>query len=198
MKNSFKFLLASLILIAGVGISVKASVSNDFSDFWTIKGIGALANTAIAYIDTSRDFNLYDGDIILGTKGNQPSTTAGEYPGFKVQIKNCGTVAWVQGTVVVANANAAGCGQASNTTGSTAILGIAEGAVAVNAVGSMTVNGWALALTTGTVNRGDVLISTGPNNGYLAANNSPSAATNMGVAVSSGNAAGGLTIIRVR
>lgn len=199
MKNSFKFLLASFIVISGLGIVIRASTSNDFSDFWTIKGIGTLTNTAIAFIDTTRDFNLYDGDIVLGAKGNQPSTTAGEYPGYKVQIKNCGSTAWVQGTLVIANANAAGCGQTGTaTTDLTSWLGISEGAVAVNAVGSITVGGYALALTTGTVNRGNTLVSTSSTAGYLTGNATPTTGADVGVALSSGNAAGGLTIIRVR
>lgn len=200
MKKKFKLAIAGLLFASAIGMGLKAysTVSNDFTDFWTIKGIGTLINTAIVWIDNSRDLNLYDGDIVLGAKGNQPSTTAGEYPGYKVQIKNCGTAAWVQGTVVVADTDAAGCGQTSVTSSALSWLGISEGAVAVGAVGSITVGGYALALTSSTVNRGDVLVTSVTTSGYLWANAAPTSGADVGVAISSGVAAGGLTIIRLR
>lgn len=204
MKKSLKFFLASIVLIAGLGIGVKVSANyaahNDFTSFFTIKGIGSLVNTAILWLDgTYRSLHLYDGDVILGGKGNQPSTTAGEYPGFKVQLKNCGTAAWVQGTLVTVNDDAAGCGRTSPATlDLTDWVGISEGSVAVGSVGYITVAGYALALTTGTVNRGDTLVSTGTVAGYLGADTTPTTGADVGVALSSGNAAGGLTIIRLR
>lgn len=204
MKNKFKkgIVLIGLVSVAFLGAKTFASTFtafNDFTSFWAIKGIGSLVNTAIAWVDTNRDFNLYDGDIRLGGKGNQPSTTAGEYPGFKVQIKNCGSTAWVQGTLVTVNDGAAGCGQTSPaTTDLTDWIGISEGAVAAGSVGYVTVGGYALALTTGTVNRGDALVSTGTVAGYLGADTTPTTGADVGVALSSGPAAGGLTIIRLR
>ena len=200
MKKHFKKIFLSLTLILVLGYGIKSfSASNNFSDFWTITGIGALNTTAIAWIDTTRDFLLYDGDLVQGGKGNQPSTTAGEYPGHKVQIKNCGSTAWVQGTLVTVEDSAAGCGQTSPaTTDLTDWVGISEGAVAVSAIGYITVGGYALALTTGTVNRGDVLTSTGSAAGYLGSDTTPTTGADVAVALSSGTAAGGLTIVRVR
>lgn len=204
MKNSFKFFLASLVLVAGLGVGVKVSANysahNDFTSFLTIKGIGTLANTAIMWLDgTYRSFHLYDGDIILGAKGNKPSTTAGEYPGVKVQLKNCGDAAWVAGNLITVDDDEAGCGtRSAATTDLTDWVGISEGAVAVGSVGYVTVGGYALALTSGTVNRGDVLVSTVGASGYLGADTTPTTGADVGVALSSGNAAGGLTIIRLR
>lgn len=205
MKKIFKFFLFSAMVLTGLGVSIKfvnantGAASNDFSDFWTIKGIGSLANTAIAYIGTNRNFHLYDGDVILGSKGNQPSTTTGEYPGFKVQIKNCGATAWVQGTLVVADPNAVGCGaKGGATTDLTSWIGVSEGAVAVGAIGNISVGGYALALTTGTVSRGDTLVSTTSAAGYLTGDSTPTSGADVAVALSSGTAAGGLTIVRLR
>jgi len=77
-------------------------------------------------------------------------------------------------------------------------IGISEGAVAAGSIGYITVGGYALALTTGTVNRGDTLVSTGTVSGYLGADTTPTTGADVGVALSSGTAAGGLTIIRLR
>jgi hypothetical protein len=203
MKKHLKKFALSLALVAAVGFGAKSfagtfAAFSDFTSFWAVKGIGTLTNTAIAYVDVARDFVLYDGDVRLGGKGNKPSTTAGEYPGYKVQIKNCGTAAWVQGSLVTVNDDAAGCGQTSPATGDlTDWVGISEGAVAVGSVGYITVGGYALALTSGTVNRGDVVISTTVA-GYLGADTTPTTGADVGVALSSGTAAGGLTLIRLR
>lgn len=172
---------------------------SDFTNFWAIKGVGTLNNTAIAWLDTNRDFYLYDGDFYLGGKGSTPSTTAGEYPGLKVQLKNDGATAWAQGTLVIADADCAGCGKAGTaTTDLTSWIGIAEEAVAAGAVGYVTVAGYALALTTGTVNRGDTLVSTTSAAGYLTGDSTPTTGADVGVALSSGTSAGGLTVVRLR
>jgi len=55
-------------------------------------------------------------------------------------------------------------------------------------------NGWVLALTTGTVAAGDVLVSSGSAAaGYLGTNNSPTSGTDIGTALGSGISSGGLT-----
>jgi hypothetical protein len=206
MKKHLKKVALSLALITVVGFGVKSfagtyAAFSDFTSFWAIKGIGSLTNTAIAYIDVARDFVLYDGDVRLGGKGSAPSTTAGEYPGYKVQIKNCGTAAWVQGHLIVVNDDAVGCGATVNGTDRTDVIGVSEGAVAVGSVGYITVAGYALVLTTGTVNRGDVIVSSAPGTGligYAGADTTPTTGADVGVALSSGTAAGGLTLIRLR
>jgi hypothetical protein len=208
MKKRFGYAflgLTGFLTLLGVVSNQKLfaiTAHNDFTSFWTIKGVGTLINTAIAWIDNStRSFNLYDGDIYFGGKGNKPSTTSGEYPGLKVPIKNCGSASWAQGNLVVVNDDEAGCGTLASALDRTDWIGIAEGTTAAGSVGYVTVGGYALALTTGTVNRGDTLVSTNPISGltgYLGSDTTPTTGADVGVAMSSGTSSGGLTVIRLR
>jgi len=200
MKKHFRIffgVLAGVLVAAGL----LKGASNEFTDYWTILGIGSLRNTAIAWIDSARDFTLYDGDIILGGKGATPSATAGEYPALKIPIKNDGNSTWSQGTLVTVDDDCAGCGKASSANDQTDWIGFSEGTVAHGSVGYVIAAGYALALTTGTVNRGDVLVSTAttPSSpGYVAADTTPTTGADVAVAIASGTTAGGLTAVKVR
>lgn len=197
MKKKFAALFLVLAL-AGLYRPAQAA-SNSFTDFLTILGRGTLWNTAVFWIDTARSVYIYDGDMYLGGKAATPSATAGEYPGFKVPIKNNGATAWVQGTAIMVDSVCVGCGKtATATTDLTSIVGFSEGAVAAGANGYMTIGGYALILTTGTVNRGDTLVSTASAAGYLTGDTTPTTGTDMAVALASGTAAGGLTLSLVR
>lgn len=193
-----KLTLAFATLCVGAGLF---AASNEFTDFWTIRGRGSLYNTAIAWIDSTRDLVLYDGDIVLGGLGTTPSVSA-NYPAIKIPIKNDGATAWAQGTLVTVDDDCEGCGKASPASNdATDWIGFSEGTVAVGAVGYVISSGYALALTTGTVNRGDVLVSTAttPSSvGYVAADTTPTTGADVAVALSSGTSSGGLTLVKVR
>lgn len=155
-----KYWAIALLVFAGAGLF---AASSDFTDFWTIKGTGTLNNTAIAWIDSARDFTLYDGDVVLGGSGSQPSTTAGAYPSLKVPFYNGAGAAMVQGNVVLSSVTtSSGVGTIASITSTTTYVGICEGSVAAGAIGYMSVSGYALVLTTGTVYSGDILVSSAP------------------------------------
>jgi hypothetical protein len=124
------------------------------------------------------------------------STDRGVY--IPVYISTAGT-ALVRGDTVItttAFASQGVAGTISNTGGATNLLGVVSNSCSTGTVCNVMIDGVALALTTGTVNVGDLLVTTTAANGYLATNN---AATNsvMGRALASGNSAGGLTKIAV-
>lgn len=178
---------------------------SDFSNFWAIKGIGSLTNTAIAYIDSTRDFNLYDGDINQGVSGTRPSTTAGAYPGLTVPIYNGYSAAMAEGDVIIASVTAttSGYGSEGALTATTTVLGVAAEAIAVGAIGSMRVGGYAIVKTTGAVAIGDLLVSSAGVAGVgavgyagkLAPGTSDLIGCVLGKAMSVGTAAGGNTLI---
>ncbi len=194
--NKKNFLWVGLaLLVAGVA----GAASSIFTDIWSVTGTGSLSNTSVAYVDSTYDMNLYKGDLVLEGTASKPSATAGTYPGIKVYLKNCGGSSWVQGNLIIVDDEEEGCGQASTATADlTDWVGIAEGTVAAGSSGYVTVGGYALALTTGTVNRGDTLISTAGAAGYLGADITPTTGADVGVALSSGTQGGGLTVIRLR
>lgn len=59
-------------------------------------------------------------------------------------------------------------------------------------------NGFVLALTTGTVNTGAVLVSTAGAAGYLSTNSNSVWGADFGLALSTGTSTGGLTLIKIR
>jgi hypothetical protein len=200
-----KKVLLSLVLV-GIG-SLIYGASNIFTDFLSISGNGSLRNTSIFWIDANRDVSVYDGDVILGGSGSTPSTTAGTYPGVQVPFYNASATTLVQGNVIIASATnataGAGYGSIAAVLSTTNVVGICAGTVASGAVGWMTVSGYALVLTTGTVNMGNVLVSTAGTvgtgaAGYAGAIVAPTSGTDIGIAMSQGTAAGGLTLVRLR
>lgn len=202
MKHIFKkfWLLFLAVTVASVGALIAFPSSSNFTDFWTILGNGTLRNTAIAYIDTNRDFNLYDGDVNLGVSGSRPSTTAGAYPGLAVPIYNASGSAWTEGDVIIASRTSTTSGYGSLTTvvATSSVLGVAAESIANGAVGLMRVDGYALVHTTGTVLIGDIVVSSATA-GYAGKIVDPSSFTAYGVAIgkamSVGTAAGGSTLV---
>ncbi len=161
MKTMFKKYWQALLVLFVAGAIHAAS--NIFTDLWTINGTGTLNSTAIAWIDSSRDLSLYDGDIVLGGSGSQPSTTSGAYPGYQVPFYNASGGTLTEGDVVIASVTAtSGTGYMTTTTAlaTTTVMGICAGSVANGAIGWMKIAGWAIAKTTGTVNVGDLLVTT--------------------------------------
>ena len=107
----------------------------------------------------------------------------------------------VQGSVLVATTtqnNLITVLVSSNTTGATTVIGVAVAAASTGTIVNLYSNGFVLALTTGPVNPGDVLVSTAAIAGYLMANNSAAANAQVGIALQTGNSAGGLTRIKLK
>ena len=210
-------------VLIGLCVGSVFAASNFFTDRWTILGTGSLRNTAVAWIDSAYDFfitdsasytafsvdstsgevTIYNGDLQLGSDGTAPDTSSGGYYGIKVPFTNASGQALTQGHIIVVNSTGTGTGKIVGVTSTTTILGVCEGTVAAGAVGYATVAGYALVLTTGTVLPGDVIVSSNPFGagavlGYGGADATPDSGADVGVAMSAGTAAGGLTLIRVR
>lgn len=139
---------------------------------------------------------LGDGDRVPAL---QPSLTQAVY-NVKIPIKNCGSSAWIQGTLVVASALGIGCGATSGQTGDlTTWLGISDGAVPAGGLGYIINKGYAIALTSGTVNIGNTLVSVAAAPaGYLTGDSTPTTGADVGIALSTGTANGGTTLILLR
>lgn len=213
-KSKIVFGLLVLFLVASFAVP---NLRSALSDIFALQGGGSLYNkdvfritsTGDVYItdsssytgmlidSTTGELTAYSGDLVMGGNGSQPSTS--NYYGLKIALKNCGASAWAAGNLITVDDNEAGCGRVSPATlDLTDWVGISEGTVAAGSVGYVTVGGYALALTTGTVNRGDCIVSTGTVAGYMGADTTPTTGADIGVALSSGTAAGGLTLIRLR
>jgi hypothetical protein len=206
MKSAVGFL--ALILLTVVFTKVGQAIRGDLMDLQF--DIAALRGQDAFRVDSTGNLRLYQGDVKLGDAGTTPgytaptSQTAGNYFGLKVPFYNAGT-ATTQGTVILASTTATnfGYGSSAAVLATTTVLGVADGVYANGAVGYMTISGYALVLTTGAVKIGDILISTDGTNaagavGYAGAKSSPAAATEIGVAFSSGTTAGGLTLVKLK
>jgi len=136
-----------------------------------------------------------------------PTTSTADKFGVKVPFYNASGSALTRGMVVISSGNSTTAlyGSAAAVTSTSSILGICDGTVASGAKGWMSVEGYAAVLTTGTVNLGDLLVSTSGSAGAgaagyagkIASAATVEAGTVLGKAVSVGTAAGGLTIIRL-
>ena len=189
-----------------VGIAYAQTPSSDINDYFTIKGRGTEYNTSIGYIDSNKSFNV-SGDVVLGIQASTPSFTAGTYPSVKVPFVNKSGSVMAQGTVVLSSTTAGtrtGWGTQAAILATTTVMGVNEGACAVDAVCWMTIDGYALVLTTGAVSPGNILVSTAGTLGVGAAGyagvttGTQVVGTEIGIAVSSGTAAGGRTLILMR
>lgn len=189
--------------LAVSGVIYAQTPSSDIDDYFTIKGRGTEYNTSVGYIDSNKNFNI-SGGVYLGIQASTPSFTVGTHPGLKVPFVNKSGAVMVQGTVVVSsttNNSQTGWGSQVAILATTTVLGVNDSACAVNAVCWMTVSGYALVLTTGAVQVGNILVSTaGTNNagaaGYAGVTTGTQVVgTEVGIAASSGTASGGLTLI---
>lgn len=151
----------------------------------TITGVGDINFGSITVAQSTTNTtgagigNVYSAFLASGT-----SIAAGE--GSVI----CATTSQ-QGNLITANV----CPAVFNTT---TWVGIADGAASTGTVVNiLSAGAWALALTTGTVNPGDMLIVSAKSQGFLEAT---TLSTNsvVGIALGSGPSAGGLTRIRLR
>jgi len=212
-KSKIAFVLVALV----GGLLCAKIVRSANTDISALQGDGSLYNVDVFRITSTADMKLtdsasytaFDVDSTLGTitlssgslnlSGSLGQPTTSIFGGITIALKNCGTAAWVQGNLITVDDDEAGCGTVSPTTVDlTDWVGISIGAVAVGDVGYVAVGGLTVALTTGTVNRGDTLVSTNTVAGYLGADATPTTGADVGVALSSGTSAGGLTLIRLR
>lgn len=200
MKALFKK-YGVVFCLVGMGAIIFAA-SNEFTDFWTIKGRGTLKDTSIVFIDTNRDFNLYDGDIYQGLSGSRPSTSSKTYPGYLVPFYNASGASRTEGDILIASTTASTSGYAGVTTAvaTTTVIGVCATTTADGAVGWMRTRGYALVKTTGTVSIGDLIVSTQVA-GYgarLQPANTDLIGVVIGKAMSVGTAAGGNTLVLLK
>ena len=127
----------------------------------------------------------------------------------RVPITNKSGATMAKGTVILSSTSAqavaqVGWGSQAAILSTTSVLGVAAESIADGAVGWMAVDGFALVLTTGPIVPGNVVVSTaGTESAGVACyagvtTGTQVVGTNIGTAVSSGTAAGGLTIIKLR
>lgn len=177
----------------------------DGSGNMTIKG-GLNVNSIPINADGSFTSNGLSsvGGLLNGTPGVAVSTltTLGNSIGTRWPVYLLGTIPAVEGSVLIASATtSAFSGVAvvvsTGVNNLTTVVGVASAPASTGSVVNMYTDGFVLALTTGTVNPGDVLVTTVTGSGYLAANNSPTSGTDVGVALSTGPSTSGLTRIRL-
>lgn len=211
--------LGALALILGAGLFATAYSAR--TDIFSLVGGGVLravdvfritstgdvkitdssSYTAHDIDSTTGETTIYNGDINLGGIGTTPTSSAANYGAITIQLKNDDSSSWAIGSLIAVDDDCAGCGKLTTANDQTDWVGFAQEVVAAGSVGKVVISGYALALTTGTVNRGDVLVSTAttPSSpGYTAADTTPTTGADVAVAIASGTAAGGTTLVKVR
>lgn len=198
MKKRYLAAIAAFIVITASSLW---AVYSGITSRWAILGEGSLANTALAYIDSEGDFFLYKGDVNLGDSGTTPSTSSGAYPGLLVPFYNASGTTIVEGNILIASTTATsltGAMTIGTALATTTVMGIAAETVASGAVGKMRVDGWAIVLTTGVVNIGDLIVTTNTVRGYagrLSPGTSELVGDYIGKAAQVGTPAGGYTLV---
>lgn len=176
-------------------------------------GSSSLALSAVYTYDlnVSDDLTVTD-DFIRGSLTTAVSTTNTSGSGlgtiFTAYLKDggagVGTIAAVEGSVLCSTTASALAGNnvtvvVCPATGDfTAWIGIAAAAASTGSVVNVYDSGWVLALTTGPVTAGDVLITTTGAQGYLGFDNTPTTGADVAVALGPGPVGGGLTRVRLR
>jgi hypothetical protein len=139
-----------------------------------------------------------------GLVGTSTATAAGNNSGIFTPITlAAGSASTSIGSVVCATSSASGlanvflCPATSNLYYP---VGIAANAVSSGSIVNVYTSGFVQALTTGTVNAGDLETTSSLSAGYLASNNTFtfSTYTVVGIAMTAGNSNGGLTLIRLK
>ena len=146
----------------------------------------------------------------LSSQGVLPSTdtTSGNSSGQSVKAYLAGTVAAVEGSLLVATTPVAGTGPiivqgltvivGPATNDLTNWLGVAKTAASTGTLVDVYYSGFVLARTTGTVVPGDSLVSTTAAAGYLTGDSTPTTGADVAIAITAGTAAGGLTKVRLK
>lgn len=155
----------TFVLIIGAVALVKSANT----DIMNWSGQGLYWAKDMVHIDSGYNLRLYNGNIVLGDSGLTPTTantqttpsiTAGGHYGIKIPITNGSGIASADGMVVCSSFTTSSVQGTFNTlTATTTVLGIADAAYANGSSMYMTVSGYAMVLTTGTVKIGDLLVS---------------------------------------
>lgn len=151
------------------------------------------------------DGALYFGDSQDVKYVTMPTASTADKFAIKVPFYNGSPSSTAVGTVILASTTATSSiyGTYAAILATTTVLGVSDGVYASGTKGWMTILGYCRVLTTGTVNVGDILVSTAGTNGAGAAGYAGTTTgtqvvgTAIGKAVSPGTAAGGLTTILI-
>lgn len=194
--------LLSLLFFFSVLTLPLAPMQAANSDVWNISGQGTYNAKDMGHLDSNYNLRLYNGSIYLGDNDLAPSvdntqvtpsTTVGGYYGLKVPIKY--TTAVSNGDIVCSSNVAPGNGLKCVTTSATTIIGVADNTYAAGTVGWMTISGYAVVHTTGTVTMGDLLVSSATvSAGFGGSGNGGANGTVFGKALSTGIVGGGNTL----
>lgn len=177
-----------------------------------LAGVFAANNFQREVVNGSQIYDLMDDGSVVHTGANKQGNnntgalttlptivTGSQFSNSWVPVFNVGP-AVVQGQVLMSSNTGTGF-----VTGGTATSGLSSVVgVAAEAIGSG-VNGWmvsrgggyAVVLATGTVNIGDILVSTVQAAGYLATNNAPTAGTEVAVAQSKNTTGSGGPVLAI-
>ena len=192
MKKYLKFGLASLILPLFVAIFVFAGTTN--LDKLELAGDLDVTGTVTITNQLRPQQQIQHGVGVVAST----SVTRGEFFSFYL----AGTVDSQIGHLLIATTPVSGQGisvmVAPATINLTSWVGVAANGVSTGSVVNVFTGGTAVVFTTGTVNAGDVLVSSGVVVGYCGADNTPLTGADVGVALANGTAAGGTTLIRIR
>lgn len=174
-----------------------------FAIFGTVKAanIENVTNTKALELDGA----LYFGDSQDVKYVTMPTASTADKFAIKVPFYNGSPNSTAVGTVILSSTTATSniYGTYAAILATTTVLGVSDGVYASGTKGWMTILGYCRVLTTGTVNVGDILVSTAGTNGAGAAGYAGTTTgtqvvgTAIGKAVSPGTAAGGLTTILI-
>lgn len=204
MNKKLRVLLLSLFGVVVIGAAVYAANT----DLWNASGSGPniFNNKDVARVDKDGNLRIYTGSIILGDKGTTPSktkitTTSGGsvsvLPGYmNIRIPVTFQAAATEGDVECSSITATAVGSVTPcvNTATTTVIGVADGTYAAGSVGWVVIDGYALVHSSGTVQIGDILVSSAPitgAKGYAGTTTGTQVVgTGIGVALTKGAAAG--------
>lgn len=161
-----RYYIAALVFFSIFALPLISKCSN--TDIWNLSGQGVYNAKDMIHVDNAYNLRLYNGSLFLGDTGLAPSVdntqvtpsaSVGGYAGVKVPIKYTGAV--TVGDLICSSNVATGNGLRCPSTSISTIIGVADSTYAAGSVGWMTVGGYALVHATGTINIGDLLISSG-------------------------------------
>lgn len=142
---------------------------------------------------------VIQGDTATGASVTLPTTTTGSNFSNWVPVYNVGA-AVVQGEILISsNTGTAYVRGGPATTDLTNVVGVAAAAIASGAKGWMVPRGggYAVVLASGTVNIGDILVSSATWAGYGAADNTPTAGASYATAMSGNTTGSGSGILAI-
>lgn len=139
------------------------------------------------------------GDSATGTSVTLPTITTGSNFARWVPVYNVGAAVIAGELLISSNTGTAYVRGGPATTDLTNVVGVAAAAIASGAKGWMVPRGggYAVVLASGTVNIGDILVSSATWAGYGAADNTPTAGANYATAMSANTTGSGSGILAI-